>query len=409
MSNLLSRLREKDKKGLFNSSQTSVCYPTGFLPFDYRNGYKVEIVDTDTDKKLDTYNSIGVVGGTFITIIGKTGVAKTTFATQIAWKIVKDFDENAFVMHFDLEQALTITRIKNITKGHSKDLKNKYILRQEKNFVEDIYDTIIMIANEKESNRKDYMYDTGLKDEYNEPIKAFVPTVILMDSIPTMASKDSPEEMEGQTAAMRLAKFLAQFYKKLMPVIKTYNITVIAINHINTKIDINPFAKTQAQMMYLKQDESVPGGNAPIYYANNLLKFVSSNKHNMEDDGFDGFDVNVWFLKSRTNKGGQFIPLVYDQTSGFDEVLSLYKFAEDNKLVEGRNPYRYFVTNKDAKFDSRKFKKAFKENEDVRRAMLEATKPLLESMLSTNNDDSEDYDKDFLNAMKNIALSQEGE
>jgi hypothetical protein len=42
-----------------------------------------------------------------------------------------------------------------------------------------------------------------------------------------------------------------------MPVIKTYNITVMCINHINAKIEINPFAKSQPQLMYLKMDESL--------------------------------------------------------------------------------------------------------------------------------------------------------
>jgi RecA/RadA recombinase len=65
------------------------------------------------------------------------------------------------------------------------------------------------------------------------------------------------------TYANRVAKELAQFYKKLMPVIKTYNITVIAINHINQKIEINPMQKTQPQVLYMKMDESIPGGNAP--------------------------------------------------------------------------------------------------------------------------------------------------
>ena len=33
-------------------------------------------------------------------------------------------------------------------------------------------------------------------------------------------------------------------------------------------------AKTKAQINYLKQDESVPGGNKPLYLANNIFKVV---------------------------------------------------------------------------------------------------------------------------------------
>jgi predicted ATP-dependent serine protease len=89
-------------------------------------------------------------------------------------------------------------------------------------------------------NKKDYLYDTGMKDEFARPISVYAPTVIILDSIPTMSSKDASDSMEGGTYSNRVAKALAQFYKRLMPIIKAYNITVIAINHINQKIEINP-------------------------------------------------------------------------------------------------------------------------------------------------------------------------
>lgn len=244
---LLSKLREKDKKGLFNSSQVSITYPTGFAPFDYLNGYKVKVMDLD-ENLVGTYPAIGISGGTFVTIIGKSGVAKTTWTIQTAFNMVKNFNDDAFVMCYDLEQALNYTRIKNITGATQEELNNKFVLRQEKNYIEDIFDSIISIANIKDANKSDYMYDTGTVDEFNRPIKAYVPTVIIIDSIPTLASKETEgeEEMKGQTDAMRAAKQLKQFYSRLMPIIKTYNITVFAINHINVKIEVSAFAKTQA-------------------------------------------------------------------------------------------------------------------------------------------------------------------
>ena len=82
--------------------------------------------------------------------------------------------------------------------------------------------------------------------------------------------------MKGQTDAMKAAKQLKQFYSRLMPVIKTYNITIFTINHINQKIEINPFAKSQNQIMYLKQDESLknPGGDflKTLWIAGNSLE-----------------------------------------------------------------------------------------------------------------------------------------
>lgn len=236
---LLNRLRSKDKKGLFKSSQTAVSYKTGFLPFDYRNGYAIEVRDMD-ENLIETYQSLGIVGGTFITIVGKAGTAKTTFAVQMASAIVRPFD-SGLVQHFDLEQALNYTRIKNITGWKQQELVDKYILKQEDNYIDDIFDAIIEIATAKEEDPETFKYDSGIKDEFGDPIRLYVPTVLIIDSIPTLASKDKGKmQLEGSTYANRAAKDIAQFYKRLMPVIKKFNIIVVAINHINTKIEINP-------------------------------------------------------------------------------------------------------------------------------------------------------------------------
>lgn len=405
--NLLKRLREKDKSGLFNPSQNSTAYKTGFLPFDYRNGFKMEVRDF-SDKVTASYPSVGLCGGTFFTIIGKTGVAKTTFCIQIAYNIVKPFD-NGFVIHYDLEQATSYTRIKNITGASQEALMDKYILRQEKNYLEDIFDSIITIANEKEADKNSFMYDTGLADEFGNPIKTFVPTVILIDSLPTLSSRElsgaskssgkkgkddgvikETEQMTGQTEAMRMAQKVKQFYKKLMPIIKTYNIMVIAINHVNDKVEVNAFTHTQPQVMYMKINEAVPGGYAPMYYAHTWVQFISKDKKTMEDDGFDGFAVMCWFLKSRTNKAGQSCKLIYNQLTGFDPIMTLYEFAKDNELVDGRNPYQFFKGFKDIKFNSKKFREEFLENEKLREALMETVREPLHDMLSSVSDHERD-------------------
>lgn len=403
MANLLERLRAKDKKGLFKASQTSISYPTGFLPFDFKNGYTVEVMN-DEEQVLESYASTGIRGGTFLTVIGKTGTAKTTFIIQTAFSMVKPY-ENGLIVYYDLEQVLSYTRVKKITGASQKDLKSKFVLRQDQNYIEDIFDSIVSIAKEKEENKSDYTYDTGLKDEFGDPIKTYVPTVVVLDSIPTLASRDTSDAMEGSTLGNRNAKIIAQFYKRLMPIIKQYNITVMAINHINAKIEINPFAKSQPQVMYLKMDESVPGGNAPLYYANNLLKFISSTKFTKEKDGFDGFLIRMELLKSRTNKAGQSVELIYTQEYGFDAMRTLYNLAENSNLIEGRNPYRYVTGHPEIKFDSRDFAKAIKDD-NLKTALLDACMPVLKGYLGDSaNERGEDPNKDMADYMTNVLPS----
>lgn len=398
---LLERLKKKDKKGLFSSSNSDISYATGFLPLDYRNGYMMECTD-ENDVVVDSYPSIGIVGGSMVTIVGKSATAKTTFAMQMAAAIIKPFPDGLTV-HFDLERATNYSRIKAVTGLSQSDMGTRYILKKDQGYIEDIMETIMDIAHMKESYKEDFMYDTGLKDEFGKPLHAYVPTVIIIDSIPSLCStpetitdKETKAKLEklevgGSMSRNRDVQKISDMYMKLMGPLKQYNITVITINHIKQKLDINPFAKSQAQVMWLKQDESLPGGNASIYYANNIFKFVSvgGGKKTMEDDGFDGFTIRCELIKSRTNKAGQSCTLIYNQSTGFDPILSLFEFAKEHGLMGGsRKNARYFIGHEDVKFNEKEFVNEFITRQEVRYALHNVTIPLLNSQLSVVDHDS---------------------
>lgn len=405
---LLDKLREKDKKGIFEASYAGESYMTGFLPFDYRNGYILSSINSD-DQLIVDQQILGVPGGCFITIVGKSGTAKSTFAMQLAVKMIEGFSDG-IVIHYDLEQATTYTRVKNVTGASQKVLKTNYILKQGTSYIQDIFNSIMIIAKEKESLKDELMYDTGKLDEFGLPIKVFQPTVVIVDSIPTLSSKDTEDsvEMQGATYSNRIAREISQFYTRLMPVIKPYNITVIAINHIKSKIEINPMMKTQPQLLYMKMDESMPGGFAPIYYAHLLTKFVTSGKRTVEKDGFDGMDVNAILLKSRTNKAGQQCTLVYNQVSGFSRPLTLLRFAEENNLVSGRNPHLYFIGDDTVKFNRNKFEEEFYTREELGQSAIKTCIPVLTQQLSANSRSTE-KNLDILTLIERLEHSQKNE
>ena len=399
--NLLAELQQKDTKGYFTRTEQLISYPTMFHTLDYRNGYMLKAYD-DNDNLIKEQASVGIVGGTFNTSIGKPGAGKTAAFIQMGMNIVLPY-EHSFVIHCDAEGAITESRVKAITGVSNSVLNQKYVLKQDTVFIEDIFDFILKIAQMKLAGGDKFKHDTGYLNIYGQPIRSYQPTVVIIDSIPSLelrdndnldestidkimggkSKKEQVNEMAGDTNVTRKAKKLAQFYRHLGPVIKKANIIIMAINHINEKIEINPFAKTQAQTMYLKMNESLPGGNAPIYYANNIFKFTTSEKYKMEDDGFDGFLSKCEMIKSRTNKAGQVVPLVYNQELGFDPVLSLLHYAEKEAgVVEGRNPYRYFKGYDDIKFDARKFRDLFYTNEALQNALFDSTIPKLEQLLS---------------------------
>ena len=106
---LMDDLSKKDKKGVLTQNVSLIGYPTKILPFDFRNGYQVKVYDKD-DKVVDRWANIGLFSGTFITVAGKNGVAKTAFCVQAAAEICRPYKESE-VFLLDLEGNSNISRL----------------------------------------------------------------------------------------------------------------------------------------------------------------------------------------------------------------------------------------------------------------------------------------------------------
>ena len=53
-------------------------------------------------------------------------------------------------------------------------------------------------AKLKLNNRKQFEYDTGLKDMFGKPLKRLIPTVVILDSLAVMRSEDGSFGADGK-------------------------------------------------------------------------------------------------------------------------------------------------------------------------------------------------------------------
>lgn len=403
---LMDDLSKKDKKGVLTQNVSLIGYPTKILPFDFRNGYQVKVYDKD-DKVVDRWANIGLFSGTFITVAGKNGVAKTAFCVQAAAEICRPYKESE-VFLLDLEGNSNISRLLTLTQYSMKEWDSKFHYLNDFHYVEEIFEFVYKVAETKCTNKDIFVYDTGKLNEFGEPMKQMVPTVIIIDSIPELVTKDLEGEMTmaGMTYAGRKARVIKEFYTRARPIMQRANIIIFAVNHINDKVDINPMAKTQADNMYLKQNEALPGGKAPLYLAQNLLKFVQCGKYTEEKDGFNGFMVRCEFIKSKTNESGTSCNLIYDMKTGFDRYKTLLEHIKANGLLEGRNPYCYFRSNPNKKFDSRKFTELCMEDPELYKEAMVCAGPSLYGELG-NIDYLNKYGSESDDAVVQAALAAE--
>lgn len=401
---LIEALRENSPKGenYFDANASVVSYKTGIPVLDYYLGYLLRVFD-ENDKVVDTYPSVGISAGCYVTLVGKPSTAKTSMLVSIAANIVRPFD-NGSVIHFDLEKSSNYSRIQSLTKLKVSDMKaGKYILRQEINTISDIKKTIIRLYMEKTKNPDAYNYHTNKMNEFGEEIVIPEPTVIIIDSIASLSTELNEnskkdyvkiEDISSQTDRMRLTAEISRFFTECLPYMRAANIMVFSINHIKPKSSIG-LVPSPAEIMYLDQDETMPGGKAPQYYAHILLKnkALGSEKYTLEEHGFDGFGIECKIIKSRVSQAGQSVFLVYDKIKGIDSLRTSIAWLKDNGLITGTKNKMTFVDDKSYSFSVVNCHDEFKNNPDLFKKLYSTMIPILESRLSAITEEELEYDE----------------
>jgi RecA/RadA recombinase len=385
MSILATRFREEASKlkdyKMKVETEFNVGYSSGFLNFDFLNG---TIVHVKTEDKDFSYYSYGLTDGSMVMIIGRSGCGKTTWAFQAGANIIRPF-KTSCMFEDNIEGGIVETRKELLTKFFGDELKKRVISRNTGITAENFYERIKMIYDLKMNNREEFEYDTKLYDNYGNRIYKLEPTVYLLDSLALlMPGKYTDEDdLSGQMSATAAAKTNSAVFKRIIPMLKSANIILLIINHINQKVDINPMQRTKAQVGYLKQGETLPGGNAAIYLATNIIR-VDDNSKLKADEGFyiNGSLVDFTLVKSRTNRAGRSTTLVFDQDNGFDADLSMFLLLKEMGRIKGAGAYLYIGDRSDMKFAQKNLKDKLVESLEFRDVFMKEVVCALKEILS---------------------------
>lgn len=389
---LVDALRQNDKKGLFESNDDFVNYSTGLLPLDYANGFWMTQVDPDTGEVMKEPIP-GILGGKFILLFGTTGSGKTTLAIQIGYRIIKDF-KDGILMLVDCEQTALKERMCSITNQDPDD--PRIILNVNHTSIEEVLDIINNLCEIKETGGKEYMYDVPHRTYHRGTVKAYVPSVIIIDSLRQFNPKNKDVVTLGNNMDnAREAQFIARFLDNVINRINKYNITVIYTNHIQPKIEANPYAQPPRGLMLSPQTETLPRGTRPLFLAHTAIRAnsIKSNMYVKEDVGFDGFVVNLMLAKSKTNYIGATINVAFNASKGFDPIFTMFEFAKQCGLIQGKNPNLYLEGMQDMKFSRKNFSQKMMDNPEFNKKFMSIMKPYLEALLGSKEVTEDDKAK----------------
>ena len=363
----LFRAQTKDMKeyGMKSEAEFDVQYPTGFLNLDYINGQRIRV--HDMNGHMFDYDSVGIVDGSINMVIGRSGCGKSTLIKQSAGNIIRPYPLSC-IFEDSIEGGITSRRDEILTGIPGSQMRTKLLKRNAGISIETFYKSIKVIYDKKMERAGDFRYDTGLLDSSGNKIFKFQPTVYILDSLAMLMPEKltQEEEMSGQMSNTAAAKMIANAMRRIIPLCKAANIIVFVVNHITTKIEINPYQHSKANNMYLKQDETCPGGVTPFYVANNIFRLDDNTKLSEDKDlGISGNHVLITMIKSRTNRAGSATDMIFNQDIGFDAILSLYIMLKDKGLVKGAGAYLYFDGHPEVKFSQRNFKSKLFESPEL--------------------------------------------
>ena len=390
MSLLTKKYREaiaKDKNAI-KEARTGYTFRTKLDILDYKNGKLIQPAGNDP------YFATGIEEGSYIMIIGRSGSGKSALALQMAANIVKPYPNGAIYLD-DVEASNSITRFKQLTGWSNEEIKEKLVHRNVGITSESFYKNINDVYKLKMENKEELTVVTDKLDDDGNPIEILEPTVYILDSLAVLTTDAiaDEDELSGQMSQTAVARANAAIFRRILPKLKKANIILIVINHVNQKVSINPMQPQKASINYLKQDEAIPGGNTPLYLANNIFRVDTGSKLTSDKEyGINGFMSKITIIKSRSNRAGQEIDLVYDQNRGFDNILSNYNLLKQEKQVGGAGRSFYLLNCPTAKFSQKDFKKKLKENVELQQAYKEIMAEVLSQFIYVPEDLDEEVE-----------------
>ena len=149
----------KDKR-MSSEKNFDVGYPTGYLAFDFQNGVKVSVKNEQVDF---TYNSIGIVDGSFNLFIGRSGCGTSTIAKQMAANIIRPFPLGS-IFEDSVEGGITHRRNEILTGFNPDEIQERLLIRNAGVTCESFYKRIKLIYDIKTSHVEEYKYKQIMLD-----------------------------------------------------------------------------------------------------------------------------------------------------------------------------------------------------------------------------------------------------
>lgn len=309
------------------------------------------IIPTGIDL-LDTILG-GGVGSGLVMVVGMPGSGKSALAGNILAAGQKKWGKKFACSYMDSEDITTKRRLNQLG---VEDLNPTPRI-----FVESVFQTIEGMCQFKE---KEKIID--------------IPSVIVWDSIANTNPRKAEDEDDLNKLMGLKARILSYMLPRYVPKLVKYNITLLAINQLRSKIDISIFNKKPATLRYLPNDD-IPGGRSILFNSIQLLYLRAIGDIGGEY-GFHGSRVLCKAIKNKLFSPNIPINLVFNFERGFNNTYTNYELLKDAKRIVHHSKGWYKLTScPDPKFQQVTLPRICRKSPELKKAFLDEVQDVLKT------------------------------
>lgn len=390
---LLDSLRNS---GILSVDENSKIFstPTGFTSIDLL-GATIEM-DMDGIEYLNRG-----LANKFYMNTGESGLGKSTIKIQTScysvewWNRRFPATEPSDLILIDSEDFTTSNRVMDLSHWDA-DYMNRHLSLRKDNDLTSIYNLILKIADMKAKNKDTYYVETNMRDVNGRPLKTWVPTFILIDSLAAIkagAGLDSVEKdkngeikemaISQNIDAMREAKDNTNFIMKVKPLCNEYGINISIINHITKDNSMSMFDVPKRYLITLKPGEKLRGGYELIYQAYGIDRLtlkerLTPDRNPVYGEGIDGAIVEYTYLKSKNHGEGIPYRMVMDKREGYKPELSDFEYLyTQNYGFQGAGVGISLTILPEIKFSRKNLEEKCRQHPELARALQFTAKMLI--------------------------------
>ncbi len=279
---------------------------------------------------LDFSLGRGIAEGRWIESFSPEGIGKTTLNLQIAGFITL-VEDDVELLYIDAEMSTTEDRIKNVMYGDvGVDLDSGAITI---NGVDK--GTIVRPSTYEEV---DVLFNEFIKYCSQSKKKG----IIVWDSLVALTSEKVLTKGNDRIAYRATA--IQELIEKYMASFTKLGITILVINQIRDKVNMEMFASTKGDGAMVDSEYHVPGGRAHKFFAFQSLMLAKGQKWKDKSDEdqaiFKGRLNRIIPTKNKFGVDRQEVQIVYIPEIGYTSVLTILDDLKSTGYIGGKGYYQ---------------------------------------------------------------------